>query len=62
MGTVLSLGMNPRATQLASYSTDFVGGLPATMNISYRKPFSDLKHDTIANKQKYSRAENKTNC
>ncbi|MDR3257042.1 MAG: hypothetical protein LBT18_05330 [Endomicrobium sp.] len=51
IGMILSLGMNPRVTQLASYSTDIIGGFPATMNSSYENPLSDLKHKIAANKQ-----------
>jgi hypothetical protein len=51
MGTVLSLGMNPRVTQLASYSTDIIGGLPATMSCEVENPLSDFRHSTIANEQ-----------
>lgn len=51
MGTALSLGMNPRGIQLSSYSTDAIGGFPATMLLSSENPFSDLKHKTFYNKQ-----------
>ncbi|MDR0800458.1 MAG: hypothetical protein LBN01_02865 [Endomicrobium sp.] len=44
MGAVLSLGMNPRVIQLASYSTDIIGGFPATMIPKFENPLSDLKH------------------
>ncbi|MDR3092901.1 MAG: hypothetical protein LBU33_03180 [Endomicrobium sp.] len=46
MGVVLSLGMNPRGIQLASYSTDIIGGFPATMNLHFENPLSDFKHKT----------------
>jgi hypothetical protein len=51
MGAILSLSMNPRGTQLASYSTDVIGGFPATMLSSSENPLSDLKHHTAFNKQ-----------
>jgi hypothetical protein len=52
MGVALSLGTNPRDIQLASYSTDIIGGFPA---ITMKKdPFSDLKHNTFCNKQSSS--------
>ncbi|MDR0800587.1 MAG: hypothetical protein LBN01_03550 [Endomicrobium sp.] len=52
MGTILSLGMNPRVVQLPSYSTDIIGGFPAIMNPSLENPLSDLKHKTtLLNKQ-----------
>jgi hypothetical protein len=51
IGEILSLGMNPRITQLASYSTDGIGGFPATMKRSFENPLSDLKHETFGNKK-----------
>jgi hypothetical protein len=51
IGEILSLGMNPRVTQLASYSTDAIGGFPATMQSSFENPLSDLKHETFGNKK-----------
>ncbi|MDR3306627.1 MAG: hypothetical protein LBS61_03030 [Endomicrobium sp.] len=51
IGEALSLGMNPRITQLASYSTDVIGGFPATMNPSFENPLSDLKHETFGHKK-----------
>jgi hypothetical protein len=51
MGVMLSLGTNPRGIQLASYSTDIVGGYPATMISSAENPLSDLKHKVWYNKQ-----------
>lgn len=50
IGEVLSLGMNPRITQLVSYSTDMIGGFPATMKPSFESPLSDLKHETFGHK------------
>ncbi|GHT42682.1 hypothetical protein AGMMS49921_08480 [Endomicrobiia bacterium] len=39
MGTALSLGMNPRGIQLSSYSTDAIGGFPATMLLHQKTHF-----------------------
>jgi hypothetical protein len=50
IGEVLSLGMNPRITQLVSYSTDMIGGFPATMKPSFESPLSDLKHESFGHK------------
>ncbi|MDR1943169.1 MAG: hypothetical protein LBQ04_03555 [Endomicrobium sp.] len=50
IGEVLSLGMNPRITQLVSYSTDMIGGFPATMKPSFESHLSDLKHETFGHK------------
>jgi hypothetical protein len=50
IGEVLSLGINPRITQLVSYSTDMIGGFPATMKPSFESPLSDLKHETFGHK------------
>jgi hypothetical protein len=49
IGAMLSLGTNPRGIQLASYSTDIIGGFPATT--MKKDPLSDLEHNTICNKQ-----------
>jgi hypothetical protein len=51
IGEILSLGMNPRITQLSSYSTDVIGGFPATMNPSFENFLSDLKHETFGHKK-----------
>lgn len=51
IGEALSLGMNPRITQLASYSTDVIGGFPATMNPSFENPVSDFKHEIFGHKK-----------
>jgi hypothetical protein len=50
IGEVLSLGMTPRITQLVSYSTDMIGGFPATMKPSFESPLSDLKHESFGHK------------
>ncbi|MDR0724122.1 MAG: hypothetical protein LBF23_02930 [Endomicrobium sp.] len=47
IGTILSLGTNPRIIQLSSYSTDKVGGWPAIMTLTFENPMSDLLHDTV---------------
>jgi hypothetical protein len=51
IGVILSLGMNPEGVQLASYSTNVVGGFPATMLPLLENPLSDLKHSTLFNKR-----------
>ncbi|MDR3275013.1 MAG: hypothetical protein LBS81_03395 [Endomicrobium sp.] len=51
IGEILSLSMNPRITQLASYSTDIIGGFPATMYPSFENPLSDIKHETFGHKK-----------
>lgn len=51
MGMILSLGMNPRLQQLPSYSTNVIGGLPATMISMAENPLSDVKHRTAGNTQ-----------
>jgi hypothetical protein len=51
LGEILSLGMNPRITQLSSYSTDIIGGFPATMTPSFENPLSDLQHKTFGYKK-----------
>jgi hypothetical protein len=51
IGEVLSLGMNPRITQLVSYSTDVIGSFPATMKPSFESSLSDLKHETFGHKK-----------
>ncbi|MDR3071240.1 MAG: hypothetical protein LBU29_01375 [Endomicrobium sp.] len=51
MGLILSLGMNIEKTQEVSYSTDIVGGFPATMNPIQENFLSDVKHGYLRNKQ-----------
>jgi hypothetical protein len=51
IGEILSLGMNPRITQLSSYSTDIIGGFPAIMTSSFENPLSDLEHNTFGYKK-----------
>jgi len=43
IGSVLSLAMDPFVIQFPSYSTQFIGGMPATM-MKIENPLSDLEH------------------
>jgi hypothetical protein len=47
IGSVLSLSTNPRMIQLSSYSSDKIGGWPASMAPSCENPMSDIVHDAI---------------
>jgi hypothetical protein len=47
IGAVLSLSTNPRIIQLSSYSSDKIGGWPASMMPRCENPMSDVLHDVI---------------
>ncbi|MDR0822532.1 MAG: Tad domain-containing protein [Endomicrobium sp.] len=45
IGIVLSAAMNPTVIQFPSYSTELIGGLPATMQ-KVENPLSDIEHSS----------------